>query len=278
MNTEEQEQEQLILIKGSQDKNQFNESDPSIRPLKSIQSMLAVQSKLPIQSPSLLSMLQPSPGERILDVGCGDGVLTAKIAATGAITTGIDFSEESIAEAMEKYPELDFQIADAGHYRTHERYDAVFSHAALHWMPDVTAVVQTMQLQLKEGGRLVAEFAGSGNTAILLHAVREELLTRGYSWEGRNPWYHPTVGEFSSLLEQHGFRVLFIQHTNTLRPLKQGIRQWLNSFATYLFRDIAADEKELVMKVVEKKVEAQLYREGQWNLDISRLRVVAIKA
>ncbi|WP_434751277.1 class I SAM-dependent methyltransferase [Paenibacillus amylolyticus] len=275
MNTEEQEQ--LFLIKGSQDKNQFNESDHSIHPLKSIQSILSMQSKLPIQSESLLSMLQPSPGECILDVGCGNGALTAKIAATGAITTGIDFSEESIAQAMEKYPELDFQTADAGHYQTPERYDAVFSHAALHWMSDAPAVVQTIQLALKEGGRLVTEFAGSGNTAILLHAVRDELLARGYSWEGRNPWYHPTVGEFSSLLEQQGFRVLFIQHMDTIRPLKQGVRQWLSSFASYLFRDIEPDEQEMIMENVEKKVEAQLCHEGQWNLDISRLRVVAIK-
>jgi trans-aconitate methyltransferase len=222
-------------------------------------------------------MLQPSPRERILDLGCGNGVLTAKIAATGAITTGIDFSEKSIAQAIEKYPELDFQIADAAHYRTKERYDAVFSHAAFHWMADAPAALKTVQLALKKGGRLVTEFAGSGNTAILLHGVRDELLERGYSWEGRNPWYHPTVGEFSSLLEQQGLRVLFIQHMDTIRPLKQGVRQWLSSFASYLFRDIEADEQEMIMKVVENKVEAQLYREGQWNLDISRLRVVAVK-
>jgi hypothetical protein len=79
------------------------------------------------------------------------------------------------------------------------------------------------------------------------------------------------------LLEQQGLRVLFIQHMDTIRPLKQGVRQWLSSFASYLFRDIEADEQEMIMKVVENKVEAQLYREGQWNLDISRLRVVAVK-
>ncbi|MGF6354761.1 trans-aconitate methyltransferase [Paenibacillus sp. 4624] len=255
-------------LAGKQSTFSINESTPAIQ---------ALQAKLPIQSMPLLTMLQPSPGERILDLGCGNGVLTAKIAATGAITTGIDFSKENIAQAMEKHPELDFQIADACEYRTNERYDAVFSHAAFHWMADATAVVKTVQLALKEGGRLVTEFAGSGNTAILLHAVRDELLTRGYTWEGRNPWYHPTVGEFSSLLEQHGFRVLFIQHSDTMRPLKQGVRPWLSSFASYLFHDIEAAEQEMIMEIVEKKVEPVLYHEGQWNLDIARMRVVAVK-
>ncbi|MDT0122763.1 class I SAM-dependent methyltransferase [Paenibacillus sp. RRE4] len=246
----------------------INETTPAIQDL---------QTKLPIQSMPILTMLQPSPGERILDLGCGNGMLTAKIAATGAITTGIDFSKESIAQALEKYPELDFKTADAAYYRTKEPYDAVFSHAAFHWMADAPAALRTVQLALKQGGRFVTEFAGSGNTAILLHAVQEELLTRGYTWEGRNPWYHPTVGEFSSLLEQYGFRVLFIQHADTMRPLKQGVRQWLSSFASYLFHDIDAEEQEIMMEVVEKKVEPQLYREGQWNLDIARMRVVAVK-
>ncbi|WP_427050742.1 class I SAM-dependent methyltransferase [Paenibacillus sp. TC-CSREp1] len=225
----------------------------------------------------ILTALQPAPGERILDVGCGNGALTARIAASGAITTGIDLSEESIAQALHHYPELDFQTADACQYRTKQRYDAVFSHAVLHWTTDASAVIQSMYAALKQGGRLVTEFAGKGNTAIILHAVREELLARGYTWETRNPWFHPSVGEFSSLLEQHGFRVLYIQHIDTRRPLHQGVRNWISSFAKYLFYDITAEEQESIMEVVEKKVEPLLFHEGHWSLDISRLRVIAIK-
>ncbi|WP_366296138.1 methyltransferase domain-containing protein [Paenibacillus sp. AN1007] len=245
--------------------------------IQSAQSIYSIQAMLPSPSIPLLSLLQPSPGERILDLGCGNGVLTANIAAAGAMTTGIDISKESIAQAVEKYPELDFQTADAAHYRPQQRYDAVFSHASLHWMADAPAVMKTIQLALRQGGRLVTEFAGNGNTSIILHALRDELLTRGYTWEGRSPWYHPSVGEFSSLLEQHGFRVLFIQHTDSLRPLKQEVRQWLRGFAPYLLRDIEANEQESIMEVVENKAAPQLFHGGQWNLDISRLRAVAIK-
>jgi trans-aconitate methyltransferase len=230
-----------------------------------------------LQETHILSLLQPSQGERILDVGCGNGDLTAKIAGAGALPTGIDFSEETIRQARQKYPDMNIQVANACHYRTEEPFDAVFSHAALHWIPDAPAVVQSIQLALKEGGRFVAEFAGSGNTAILITAVREELDARGYEWEGRNPWYHPTIGEYANLLEQNGFRVSLAQHVDQFTTFKPGVRKWLNSFAEYLLSGIMPAEQEVIKDAVEKKVQPQLMREGQWYLDRSRLRVVAIK-
>lgn len=230
-----------------------------------------------LQETPILSLLQPSQGERILDVGCGNGDLTAKIAAAGALPTGIDFSEETIRQAKQKYPDMNIQVENACHYRTEETFDAVFSHAVLHWIKDAPAVVQSIQLALKTGGRFVAEFAGSGNTAILITAVREELNARGYKWEGRNPWYHPTIGEYANLLEQHGFRVSLAQHVDQFTPFKPGVRKWLTSFAEYLFSGITPAEQDVIMEAVEKKVQPQLMRDGQWYLDRSRLRVVAIK-
>ncbi|WP_339261027.1 methyltransferase domain-containing protein [Paenibacillus sp. FSL R5-0713] len=230
-----------------------------------------------LQETPILTLLQPSHGERILDVGCGNGDLTAKIAAAGALTTGIDFSKETIRQAKQKYPDMNIQVANACHYRSEEPFDAVFSHAVLHWIKDAPAVVQSIYLALKTGGRFVAEFAGSGNTAILIAAVREELHARGYRWEGRNPWYHPTIGEYTNLLEQNGFRVSLAQHVDQLTPFKPGARKWLDSFAEYLFSGIAPAEQDVIMEAVEKKVQLQLMRDGQWYLDRSRLRVVAMK-
>lgn len=206
-----------------------------------------------LQETSILSLLQPSHGERILDVGCGNGDLTAKIAVAGALPTGIDFSEETIRQAKQKYPDMNIQVANACHYRSEESFDAVFSHAVLHWIKDAPAVVQSISLALKTGGRFVAEFAGSGNTAILITAVREELHARGYEWEGRNPWYHPTIGEYVNLLEQTGFRVSLVQHVDQFTPFKPGARKWLDSFAAYLFSGIKPAEQDVIMEAVEKK-------------------------
>lgn len=227
----------------------------------------------------ILAMLSPQPGERILDVGSGNGDLTAAIAAAGAHPTGIDLSEEMISRARLKYPELNVRLENACDYRTDVQFDAVFSNAALHWIQDAPAVVRTIWLALREGGRFVAEFAGSGNVALLISAIKQALEEHGYTWEGRNPWYHPTLGEYTSLLEQAGFRVTSAQHFDKLTPLKGsfGIRKWLDSFSTYFFPDVTPSDKESIYDFIESALKPSLELEGQWMIDTSRLRVVAIK-
>ncbi|MDN4068768.1 class I SAM-dependent methyltransferase [Paenibacillus vini] len=227
----------------------------------------------------VLPMLNPQPGERILDVGCGTGDLTSAIAAAGAIPTGIDLSEEMVGRARLKYPGLDVLVENACQYRTDVQFDAVFSNAALHWIQDAPAVVRTIWLALREGGRFVAEFAGSGNVAVLTSAIKQALEEHGYTWEGRNPWYHPTIGEYASLLEQAGFRVTSAQYFDKLTPLKGslGIRNWLDSFATYFFPDVTPSDKESIYSFIESAAKPRLELDGQWMIDTSRLRVSAIK-
>ncbi|MCM3702430.1 trans-aconitate 2-methyltransferase [Paenibacillus macerans] len=227
----------------------------------------------------VLSLLQPQPGERILDIGCGAGDLAAEIAAAGAVPIGIDLSEEMVKRARQKYPELNFQVENACDYRTDATFDAVFSHAALHWIKDAPAVARTVWLALREDGRFVAEFAGSGNVAVLTGAMQEALEAYGYAWAGRNPWYHPTIGEYAGLLEQTGFRVMFAQHFDRPTPLKgdAGVRIWLDSFAGYFFPDVTPADKTAIYRAIEEKVKPRLEREGQWMIDTSRLRIVAVK-
>jgi trans-aconitate methyltransferase len=227
----------------------------------------------------LLTWLHPEPGERILDLGCGNGDLTAAIAATGAIATGIDASEGMILRAKQRYPELDLQMGDARHYRGDKRFDAVFSHAALHWIPDAPAVVETIRLALRKGGRFVAEFAGKGNVAALTGAIAQVLRAHGYPWEGRNPWYHPSIGEYASLLEQNGFRVTFARHLDAPTPLKgeEGLRKWLDSFAGYFFPEMDLTERAVLYDEVIRVAKPVLYKEEQWMLDTSRLRIMAVK-
>lgn len=119
----------------------------------------------------LIGLLAPQPGERILDLGCGTGQLTAEIAKSGAQVVGIDSSPEMIQQARSNYPGLRFELTDATQFRTAEPFDAVFSNAALHWIKDAGGVASTIAQALKPGGRFVAEFGGKGNVRSLVQAV-----------------------------------------------------------------------------------------------------------
>jgi trans-aconitate methyltransferase len=111
---------------------------------------------------SLIEMLRPKQGEKILDLGCGTGELTNEIAKLGAEVVGMDASPDMIEKARKKYPYISFLVDRGETFRTQEHYDAIFSNAALHWMKQAESVVQSMALALREGGRLVAEFGGNG--------------------------------------------------------------------------------------------------------------------
>ncbi|WP_020617248.1 class I SAM-dependent methyltransferase [Paenibacillus daejeonensis] len=227
----------------------------------------------------ILSLLQPQAGERILDLGCGTGDLTAEIAAAGAVAVGIDLSAEMIERGRSKYPHLDLSVQNAYTYRTQEPFDAVFSNAALHWMRDAGTVAETVALALRPGGRFVAEFGGHGNVAALVGATEAALAAHGYDPAGRNPWYFPTVGEYASLLEARGFRVMWAQELDRPTPLKgeSGVRDWLDVLADDFFHDVSAPDKASIYQMVEDHLRPAIYVDGQWVADYRRLRICAVK-
>lgn len=230
---------------------------------------------------SLVEMLGPKQGEKILDLGCGTGDLANEIAKMGAKVVGMDVSPDMIEKARKKYPHLFFLVDNGESFRTEERYDAIFSNAALHWMKRAESVVQSMALALREGGRLVAEFGGKGNVDAIVKAIEEVLFTNyGIDAKERNPWYFPSIGEYSSLLEKHGFRVIYASHFDRPTPLPdgdQGLDHWLDGFAGAFFTGFELDEKASAYQKIKSRLRAYLWKDGAWIADYKRIRMIAVK-
>jgi trans-aconitate methyltransferase len=169
----------------------------------------------------LVGVLAPQPGERILDLGCGTGHLTAKIAANGAFTLGIDNAESMIAQVRRNYPALRFELTDARDLPYVGQFDAVFSNAVLHWVRPPRKAAASIWQALRPGGRLVAEFGGKGNVQRLLDAVSEAKREAGIGGRGSgHPWYYPSIAEYSTLLENQGFTVTSAALFNRPTPLE----------------------------------------------------------
>jgi len=223
----------------------------------------------------LLPLLNPQPGERILDLGCGTGQLTAEIAATGAQTLGIDSSADMIGQARQNYPKLKFQLADVRTFTNPEPFDAVFSNAVLHWIPEARTAIQAIYRALAPGGRFVAEFGGKGNTAKVITALKQvggadPLLT----------FYFPSVGEYAGLLEAEGFEVrfatLFDRPTELEDPVS-GLEQCILMFQQKSLAAIPADARKQALRQIEEQVYPELFYDGKWHIDYRRLRVVATR-
>lgn len=226
----------------------------------------------------LLELLDPQPDERILDLGCGTGQLTSQICKRGATVVGVDQSEAMVAEANAAYPECEFVCADARTFTVAESFDAVFSNAALHWISDQDAVLESVADALAPGGRFVAELGGAGNVRRIVDAVRRELTDRGYDVE--HPWYFPSVGEYAPQLEDYGFEVRYATLFDRLTELEgeDGLESWLRMFGDSFFEPLSLDEQADVIGAVEADLRDELYRDGTWFADYRRLRFVAVRS
>lgn len=229
----------------------------------------------------VVELLNPLCGEKILDLGCGTGDLAYEIAKTGATVTGMDLSTEMIGKAREKYPHIDFIIGNAEDFRANEPYDAVFSNAALHWMKNPEQVVKCVWNVLPRGGRFVAEFGGQGNVETIINAI-SEVLYEDYGKDAArlNPWYFPSIAQYSTLLEQQGFRVTYAVHFD--RPTKmedgeKGLIHWLSGFAGNFCQEFTEEEKQLLFGKIAAKAKKDLFLNGSWYVDYKRIRIKAIK-
>lgn len=228
----------------------------------------------------LLEILSPQPGECILDLGCGTGYLTDKIASSGAEVVGIDNAPTMIEQARINYPNLKFEVADGTRLQFIEEFDAVFSNAVLHWIKEPEKVVSGIWQALKPRGRFVTEFGGKGNVKAIVSAIENVMQAADYPTVELNPWYFPSIGEYSTLLEQQGLQLTFATLFDRPTPLEdgeKGMRNWLEMFANSFFQAIPVDKKTSILADIENQLRPTLYQNGAWFADYKRIRVIAIK-
>jgi len=223
---------------------------------------------------AVLKLLDPRPGELILDVGCGDGALTQRIAAAGANVIGLDSSAEMIEAARARG--IDAFVADAEgmDLQRFGQFDAVFSNAALHWMLDPDAVASGIFAALKAGGRFVGEMGGEGNLAILRQGLRDELTGRGYAMPAQDPAWYAGVEEFTRLYLTAGFETIRAELIERPTPLPGGLADWVTTFRAGLM-DVAMVpewERTDVAAAVEARLAGALFKDGAWCADYVRLR------
>jgi trans-aconitate 2-methyltransferase len=227
----------------------------------------------------LVEMLDPRPGEQILDLGCGSGQLTQRISERGAQVMGLDASPAMIGQARQNFPHLPFVLKDAAAMDYEDEFDAVFSNAALHWMLDREAVVRTIARSLRKNGRLVAEFGGKGNIRQIELAAHAVLVRYLGSAMPESKTYFPSLAEYATLLEAHGMEVRLAQLFD--RPTKlegeQGMAAWLQQFMAYYLEELPTDKRKQAVGEIVEEVRPLLYREGRWFADYRRLRLSAVK-
>ena len=224
----------------------------------------------------VLELLAPLPGERILDLGCGDGALTKQLIERGCEVVAIDSSAPQVVAARQLG--LDAHVVDAGALPFREEFDAVFSNAVLHWIKDAAPMIAGVYRALKPRGRFVAECGGHGCVQKVRTALVHALDRRGIDGEARVPWYFPTPGDYATRLERAGFRVDSIALIPRPTPLPGDIVDWLETFALSFLHELPDAARKEYLQEVRGVLEPQLRdRSGTWVADYVRLRFAATK-
>lgn len=225
----------------------------------------------------VVELLAPRPGERVLDLGCGDGRLTEALVQAGCTVVGVDASPEQVAAARARG--LDARVMDGQELDFSDAFDAVFSNAALHWMKQPQRVLHGVRRALRAGGRFVGEFGAHGNVATVAAAVSEALARRGLRFGDLDPWYYPTGDEYGRALRACGFQVDSLETFARPTVLPGDMVGWLETFARAFLAPLAPPERPLFCREVAAALAASLRRaDGAWFVDYVRLRFHATRS
>ena len=224
----------------------------------------------------LLDLLAAKKGEMILDLGCGDGVLTKLICDTGATAIGVDSSIDQIIATRK----LGIQVvAMDGHNLAFKPiFDAILTNAALHWMTSPKEVISGMWRSLKPGGRLVGEMGGAGNIKAITQAIYDVLGRRELENKASFPWYFPDLKEYKEQLETQGFDVKYIEQFSRPTPLPGKLENWIDTFGEHFLFILSEDDRIKFKEEVTEVLRPELYNPyNRWVADYVRLRFSATR-
>jgi trans-aconitate methyltransferase len=230
---------------------------------------------VPALGAPLIELLAPCAGERILDLGCGDGILGAGIAARGCAVVGIDSSAAQVEAARARG--LDARVADGQALTFNGEFDGVFTNAALHWMPRQDLVLDGASRALRPGGRFVGEFGARGNVGRIVDALGEALSAIGVDATLCNPWTFPAGADFRELLQMSGFEVQTLEVFDRPTRFERELADWLTLMAQAFVNAVPQEARSGVLVSVTERLRPVLFRDGAWQLDYVRLRFAARK-
>ena len=227
----------------------------------------------------VLNLIETKNVKDVIDLGCGTGTLTKALAEKNFNVIGFDASEEMLEKARKNYPEIKFIQADATNFKIENKVDVVFSNAVLHWIEKSKqpSMMRCVYDALNDGGQFVFEMGGHGNNK-LIHTLLAKIFAK-YNYEYVMPFYFPSIGEYSTMLEDVGFTVRYAILFDRMTPLKgdDGLYDWLKMFIKNPFKNVPDTDKEKILREAVEVLREKLFFDGIWHSDYLRLRVRAVK-
>lgn len=228
----------------------------------------------------LIKLLNLKENEDILDIGCGTGDLTNQIYKQHPSVVGVDKSHQMINQANKKYPDIPFSVQDITNFCYSQSFDAIFSNATMHWVKQPKKALENIYKHLKTGGRFVAEFGGKNNVQIITNEVIHQIQEKKINYNHEQfPWYFPSIGEYTTLMEEIGFTVTFAEYFDRPTPLigKEGLSNWINMFSNNMFENLKESTRKTIIKNVENNLKPILHDGEQWIADYKRICVIGVK-